>query len=228
MTRLLKGQAVKVRLISIKLTARRGSACLMARAAVAPAKPPPITSTRGAAWANAGLPIPATAAAPAPSAARACRRLKRGCAISAPLISGQRTSRRWLGFPRPKSPWRCDPSPCPGFCPLLKACMPAASSAALRPISRGTAVSTRALRRMAAGTGGRARRRLGPPRRAWHQQHRCDHKDPGCTHGVTPSEGAAEQQPDRLLLASSIRPGGSFRSSAAACGRACPSPQSRR
>src|SRR5262245_16051089 len=65
----------------------RGSAALTARAALAPAKPPPITTTRGAAWAEAGAAIRATAAAP--SEARSWRRFKPR-AISASLSLGRR------------------------------------------------------------------------------------------------------------------------------------------
>jgi len=55
MTPLLNGQAMKVRLASTRVTATRGSARLRARAMLAPAKPPPTTTTRGAApWARSG------------------------------------------------------------------------------------------------------------------------------------------------------------------------------
>src|SRR5918993_5177023 len=62
MTRLLKGQAVKVRLVSPSVTAMRGSACFRARAALAPPKPPPTTTTRGAPCASAGAERPTAAA----------------------------------------------------------------------------------------------------------------------------------------------------------------------
>src|SRR5262245_55485182 len=72
-TPLLNGHAVKVRLVSTSVTAMRGSCFLSARAALAPANPPPTTTTRGAAWASAGAAIrPAVAAVEA----RNSRRLK--------------------------------------------------------------------------------------------------------------------------------------------------------
>jgi hypothetical protein len=46
---LLNGQAVKTRLASTKVTAKRGLSRFSARAQVAPANPPPITTTRVAA-----------------------------------------------------------------------------------------------------------------------------------------------------------------------------------
>src|SRR5712671_2134966 len=49
MTRLLNGQAVKVRLASTSVTLMRGSSALTARAQEAPANPPPTTTTRPAA-----------------------------------------------------------------------------------------------------------------------------------------------------------------------------------
>src|SRR5258708_12005917 len=48
-TPLLNGQAVKVRLASTSVTLMRGSSALTARAQEAPAKPPPMTTTRPAA-----------------------------------------------------------------------------------------------------------------------------------------------------------------------------------
>src|SRR5215470_5621105 len=54
-TSLLSGQAAKPGLGSTRVTSRRESARFRKRAAVAPAKPPPITTTRGAApWASRG------------------------------------------------------------------------------------------------------------------------------------------------------------------------------
>src|SRR5215475_6143042 len=55
MTPLLNGQAVKIRLVSTSVTATsEPSSRLIRRATVAPAKPPPITTTCGIAWAMAG------------------------------------------------------------------------------------------------------------------------------------------------------------------------------
>src|SRR5215470_5198377 len=64
MTRLLNGQAVKVRLASTSVTLIRASSALSARAQLAPANPPPITTTRLAApCASAGIGNNAAAAA---------------------------------------------------------------------------------------------------------------------------------------------------------------------
>src|SRR5215468_11805085 len=64
MTRLLNGQAVKVRLASTSVMLIRASSALRARAQLAPAKPPPITTTRPAApCASAGIGNKAAAAA---------------------------------------------------------------------------------------------------------------------------------------------------------------------
>src|SRR5258708_32429988 len=52
-TLLLKGQAVKMRSGSTRVTVSLGSSFFSVRAAVAPAKPPPITTTRPAPWAEA-------------------------------------------------------------------------------------------------------------------------------------------------------------------------------
>src|SRR3954454_3585067 len=54
MTSLLKGHAVKIRLGSINVTSNLGSIRRSARAPLAPAKPPPITTTRAADCARAG------------------------------------------------------------------------------------------------------------------------------------------------------------------------------
>jgi hypothetical protein len=75
MTRLLNGQAVKVSLASTSVTVMRGSSFLTARAALAPAKPPPTTTTRPAApWAIAGIGSSAEAAAAALTKSRRLRR----------------------------------------------------------------------------------------------------------------------------------------------------------
>ena len=56
MTLLLNGQAVKVGLASTSVTVMRGSMRLRKRAQVAPAKPPPTTTTRPPApWPIAGI-----------------------------------------------------------------------------------------------------------------------------------------------------------------------------
>src|SRR5215216_6222339 len=54
MTLLLNGQAVKVLFGSTSVTCNFGSIAFSARAQLAPPKPPPITTTRGAACAKAG------------------------------------------------------------------------------------------------------------------------------------------------------------------------------
>src|SRR3954462_14710551 len=75
MTSLLKGQAVNVRLCSTSVTVRRGSSFFNARAQLAPAKPPPTTTTRPAApCATAGIGSNATDALAA-AALRNVRRL---------------------------------------------------------------------------------------------------------------------------------------------------------
>src|SRR5437763_1483303 len=72
MTPFENGQAVNVGFISTKVTAICGFAFLMKRAADAPAKPPPITTTFGPApWAIAGI----GSSAAAPALCRNCRRL---------------------------------------------------------------------------------------------------------------------------------------------------------
>ena len=53
-TALLNGHAVNVWFASTNVTAILGSSCRKARAQLAPAKPPPTTTTRGAAWAKVG------------------------------------------------------------------------------------------------------------------------------------------------------------------------------
>src|SRR5689334_23037255 len=74
MTALLNGHAVNVASASTSVTAIRGSVWRNARAHVAPAKPPPTTTTRGPApWATAGSGMSAVDAA-TPSF-RNCRRL---------------------------------------------------------------------------------------------------------------------------------------------------------
>src|SRR4029077_11504120 len=55
MTPLLNGQAVKVGLASTSITRASGSRRLSSRAQVAPAKPPPTTTTRGCPCASAGI-----------------------------------------------------------------------------------------------------------------------------------------------------------------------------
>src|SRR5215831_7773101 len=86
-TKLLKGQAVKVRSPVTRVTAIRGSAFLIARAAVAPAKPPPTTTTRGAACASTGTAARAQSAVADAPDARNSRRVEpfalmaRGCSF---------------------------------------------------------------------------------------------------------------------------------------------------
>ena len=75
MTLLLNGQAVNVRLASTSVTVRRGSIRFRNRAQVAPANPPPMTTTRPAApCAIAGIGSSAHAA-PAAVVLRNVRRL---------------------------------------------------------------------------------------------------------------------------------------------------------
>src|SRR6185436_6101779 len=148
----------------------RGSAALMARAAVAPAKPPPITTTRGAAWAKAGAAMWATGAAP--SEARNCRRFKPSRAISAslsldrrvPLGDGLRLRlRKALGDPAHDRARAL-----PAFEGLhLTGHLGGAATA--KP---GDGRGNRSAQRMTPGTGAGARRRLGPPHRTGQQQHR--------------------------------------------------------
>jgi len=63
MTPLLNGQAVNVAFASTKVTSIFGSIFFSVRAQLAPAKPPPTTTTRGAACANAGMEMSAADAA---------------------------------------------------------------------------------------------------------------------------------------------------------------------
>src|SRR5215471_10788159 len=88
MTSLLKGQAVKVRLVSTSVTASLALSRLTKRAQVAPANPPPITTTRPEPWAKAGTDNSAPAAA---LLLRNCRRL--ACAIACSLIVLRRVPR---------------------------------------------------------------------------------------------------------------------------------------
>jgi len=90
---LVNGQAVNVVLASISVTAIRGSACRMARAQLAPAKPPPTTTTRGAApCAKVGTGRSAVEAAAATPSFRNSRR---------PAFTVEwRTRRRWPGSRR--------------------------------------------------------------------------------------------------------------------------------
>src|SRR5882757_1887245 len=75
MTLLLNGQAVKVWLASTSVTVRRGSSALRARAQLAPAKPPPTTTTWPPVfWAIAGRGKSATEA-PAAAVLMKSRRL---------------------------------------------------------------------------------------------------------------------------------------------------------
>src|SRR5258708_8447767 len=85
MTSLLNGHAVKVWFASTRVTAMRGSSRLSIRAQVAPAKPPPTTTTRPPAFcASAGIGSIADAA-PAVAAFRTSRRLWAPVMV-APLI----------------------------------------------------------------------------------------------------------------------------------------------
>src|SRR2546421_10235683 len=87
MTSLLNGQAVKVWLASISVTTARGSSFLRARAQVAPASPPPTTTTRGPApCAIAGIGMSA-AEMPAAAALRNSRRLVRLVVMRVPMAS---------------------------------------------------------------------------------------------------------------------------------------------
>src|SRR5215210_3879249 len=82
-TPLLNGQATKVRFASMSVTEAFGNRRFTSRAQVAPAKPPPTTTTRGAAWPKLGRGRSGAAAA-VPRALRMLRRfgLKR---MPAPL-----------------------------------------------------------------------------------------------------------------------------------------------
>src|SRR5215216_5167759 len=92
MTPLLNGQAVNARLASTSVTGMRRSSCLSARATLAPAKPPPTTTTCGSACAMAGRGISAADAATAAEEARRSRRV-----IRLPVIAGPSTLRRIPG-----------------------------------------------------------------------------------------------------------------------------------
>ena len=92
-TALLNGQAVKVALGSIRVTAMPGSAFRRARAQLAPAKPPPTTTTRAAA--------PCAKVATGNSAAEAVTATADFKNTRRPVfIAAWRTRRRSPGFPR--------------------------------------------------------------------------------------------------------------------------------
>src|SRR5580700_11219826 len=101
MTSLLNGQAVKLAFCSTSVTASRGSRRFSARAQVAPAKPPPITTTRPAEpCASAGRNGSGAQAASA-ACFRNWRRVVRPPFISAAslFLGGvPRRDRRELGF----------------------------------------------------------------------------------------------------------------------------------
>src|SRR5690349_12026746 len=85
MTLLLKGQAVKLAFGSTSVTCSFGSSRFKVRAQLAPAKPPPITTTRGAAWENAGVARKAAETVPR-LPARNWRRVARSFGITSSLI----------------------------------------------------------------------------------------------------------------------------------------------
>src|SRR5712691_4450588 len=94
MTSLLNGQAVNVALCSTSVTTRRGSRRFKARAQVAPAKPPPTTTTRPAEpWARAGRNGSAVQAISA-ICCRMRRRVVCPAVIVAALIGLRRVPRR--------------------------------------------------------------------------------------------------------------------------------------
>src|SRR5258708_193457 len=109
MTSLLNGQAVKVRLGSIKVTCSLGSSPLSVRAQLAPPKPPPITTTLAADCANAGSGSAKDAAA-AVAAPQNSRRVNRCVMPMAFLISVRRATPRSDAVRRRRSPWRCGSS----------------------------------------------------------------------------------------------------------------------
>src|SRR5262245_55219016 len=100
MTRLLNGQAVKVRLASTSVTLMRASSALSARAQLAPANPPPITTTRPAApCASAGIGNrAAAAAADFMTSRRVSRRAKRLDCVMTSLLQCREVGRNGLGL----------------------------------------------------------------------------------------------------------------------------------
>ncbi len=150
-------------MLSTSVTAMRGSAFLRARAAVAPAKPPPITTTRGPAWASAGASKVGCGRGPHRQPETA-RRFKLTCHDPPPAhFCWPRTSRRWLALRVSVKPLAIRPMTVLGLLPAFEGLHLRHMSAALRPASLGTAVSTAALGAWQPGTGAGTRRRLGPP-----------------------------------------------------------------
>src|SRR5262245_39238203 len=100
MTRLLNGQAVKVRLASTSVTLMRASSALSARAQLAPANPPPITTTRPAApCASAGIGSrAAAAAADFMTSRRVSRRAVRLICVMTSLLQCREVGRNGLGL----------------------------------------------------------------------------------------------------------------------------------
>src|SRR5438132_12331019 len=146
MTPLLSGQAVKLALCSTSVTARRGASPFSARAQVAPAKPPPITTTRPAepcasAGRNNGGAQPASAAR-----LRKSRRVLRP-----PVISGAAQSfcsayhAAMAALSGSEKPLAMRSITVVGRCPARKACIAVTISTAGRPARRGTGVCTAAL-----------------------------------------------------------------------------------
>src|SRR5215470_9820253 len=100
MTRLLNGQAMNVRLASTSVTLMRASSPLSARAQLAPANPPPITTTRPAApWASAGIGNrAAAAAADVMTSRRVSGRTKRLVCVMTSLLLCREVGRDGLGL----------------------------------------------------------------------------------------------------------------------------------
>src|SRR5262245_48227221 len=170
----------------------------MARAAVAPPKPPPITTTRGAAWASAGAVTPATAAAPV--AARNCRRLTPNSAMSVSRsLLGRIPLRDRLDF-RVGEAFGNPPHDRGWALPALEGLHLASELGSAAAPQPGDGSDQRGVKRMTPGTGAGTRRRFSPSRRTGQQQHRCEDKDPHSTPAGLPTRRRSSSNWRRGLL----------------------------
>src|SRR5262245_17688938 len=144
MTPLLNGQAMNVRLGSTSVTLMRGSIRLRKRAQVVPAKPPPTTTARP--------PVPCAIAGSGSMAAEAAavplRKSRRvGCVLFIVHLLPQSFCAPYHSaialISASEKPLAMRPITVEAACPDLNACIAALMSAGLRPLSRGTLVSTR-------------------------------------------------------------------------------------
>src|SRR5262245_60408078 len=171
----------------------------MARAAVPPAKPPPITTTRGARWAKAGAASPAADTA-APIAARACRRLTLLLAMALPPRSflGSEPIGDGLNFRLGKA--FGDPAHHRArFLPAFEGLHLACKLRRTAPCEPRNGCVGGGAERMTAGTGAGTRRRLGGGR-AGHDEIGGDGEEEKSTHARAQTIGKKEQTVKRPLL----------------------------